>query len=83
MASPLVAINEGMIDDDRDAQRCSLICCRGVQVMAFERDPRLRHRGDEPTKVTNSRATHRLLHDPAVELQNFRQRQVAHYANRR
>ena len=33
--------------------------------MAFERDPRLRHRGDEPTKVTNSRLLSRaaLVYD--------------------
>ena len=51
--------------------------------MAFQRHPRLRHRGDEPTKITNSRTTPRLLHDPAMKIENFRQCQVAHYANRR
>ncbi len=51
--------------------------------MAFERHAGLRHSRDEPTKVTNSRTTPRLLHDPAMEFENFRQRQVAHYANRR
>ena len=30
VASSLVAVNEGMIDDDRDAQRCSLVCYSGM-----------------------------------------------------
>ena len=78
VAYPLVAVHEGVIADEREAQRRGLVGQRGIQVHTGETGPRLRDRRLKRPQVTNADRAACLLNDGGVEGEDLRERQVPH-----
>ncbi len=53
MAGPLVAVDEGVIRNDRKAERRRLVCNGRVEIVARESHARLRHGREESTEVAD------------------------------
>jgi len=74
MSHPLVAVDERMIRDQRESQRCGLLRYRRIEICTIETLSRLRHGRLEESEVANANTSARLGGNAFVENQDFAQR---------
>jgi len=78
MANALVAVDEGMVLDEGEAQSGGLARQGRIEVRSPERLPRLGDGGLHRTEVADTRLLPALFHDEAVEKQHLSQAEVSH-----
>lgn len=83
MSHALVAVDEGMPLDQRQAQRRGLLRKRGIQIDATEGGLGLRDCRLKRAEITEPCGTAGGLEESSVQLDNLRQDQIPHQARRR
>jgi hypothetical protein len=74
VSHPLVAVDEGMIQDERETQGCSLLRYRRIEICTVETLSGLRHGRLEEPEVANADASARFGGNAFVENRYFAQR---------
>lgn len=77
VANPSVSVNERMVLDRGKAKRGSFLDQRGIKVVASEGHPRLCDSRFENREITKPKIPPGLLDDHAVQLEDFREREMA------
>ena len=80
VTDPLVAVDEGMVADERVCDRCGLVGERRVQVDAVERGTRLGESRLQAAEFPQTRRAAGLGDDAFMEDEHFGERSVAHGA---
>jgi hypothetical protein len=83
VANALVAIDEGMIADQREAQGGGFGRQAWIQILPAERHLRLSDRRLKATQISHAIKTARLQEHKAMKLQHLLQRQISNHASRR
>ena len=83
MPHTLVAVDEGMALNQREAQRSRLLDQRGIQVDPAEGGLGLRDCRLEAAQIANPDGAAGCAENEAVEFNHLAQRQMAHQARRR
>jgi hypothetical protein len=83
MANSFIAVNEGMIHDQRETQYCGLGMNVGIKFVTTEAHLRLRDCRFDTAQIKNAFSTSRQLHDATMQVKHLRQCEVAHQLSRR
>lgn len=82
MGNPFVAVNEWMICCKKKPESRSFCDDTGVQIFATKRLQRLSNRRLQTGAITNPIRASRLFDDAPVQLEDFGDREILHYASR-
>src|SRR2546425_270993 len=83
MPNALVAVDEGMILDQREAERCRFLLQRGIQIDTTKRRLGLGDGRFERAKIPDPGCATRGFEESPVQLDDLGQREIPHQARRR